>query len=63
MSAAKVNCTGGATLFSNKQLNLPVESTCALKVDILKSIGADVAFNYKEQDVNKVLAEHGPIDM
>lgn len=33
------------------------------KVDILKSIGADVAFNYKEQDVNKVLAEHGPIDM
>ena len=33
------------------------------KVDILKSVGADVAFNYKEADVNKVLAENGPIDM
>src|SRR5271156_2828740 len=37
MSAEKVNCTGGATLFSSKQLNFPVESTCALKVDMRKS--------------------------
>ena len=33
------------------------------KVEILKKIGVDVAFNYKEQDVAKVLEEHGPIDM
>ncbi len=29
------------------------------KVDYLKSIGADVAFNYKTDDENKVLAEYG----
>ena len=33
------------------------------KVAILKKIGVDVAFNYKESDVAKVLEEHGPIDM
>ncbi|CAL1714159.1 unnamed protein product [Somion occarium] len=33
------------------------------KIDLLKSIGADVAFNYKETDIAKVLAEHGPIDI
>ena len=33
------------------------------KVDLLKTLGADVTFNYKEQDVASILAEHGPIDM
>ena len=33
------------------------------KVDILRSIGVDVPVNYKEQDVEAVLREHGPIDM
>lgn len=33
------------------------------KVEFLKSIGVDVAFNYKKNDVNKVLSESGPVDM
>jgi hypothetical protein len=33
------------------------------KIAILKSIGIDVAFNYKEPNVEAVLREHGPIDM
>lgn len=35
----------------------------AKKVEIMKSAGVDVAFNYKEQDTFAVLKEHGPIDM
>ena len=33
------------------------------KVKIMKSCGADVAFNYKTEDTFKVLKEHGPIDI
>ncbi|KAG6834172.1 hypothetical protein H0H93_011401, partial [Arthromyces matolae] len=33
------------------------------KVDFMKSIGADVAFNYKTTDTAEVLAKEGPIDM
>ena len=33
------------------------------KVDFVKRIGADVAFNYKTDDTEKVLSEHGPIDV
>lgn len=33
------------------------------KVEFMKSIGADVAFNYKTKDINGVLAKEGPIDM
>ncbi|KZT42581.1 alcohol dehydrogenase [Sistotremastrum suecicum HHB10207 ss-3] len=33
------------------------------KVEYLKSIGTDVAFNYKTADVAKILKEHGPIDV
>ncbi|TFK65221.1 NAD(P)-binding protein [Pluteus cervinus] len=33
------------------------------KVEYMKSIGVDVAFNYKTTDVKKVLEEHGPIDI
>ncbi|KAJ8474584.1 hypothetical protein ONZ45_g15904 [Pleurotus djamor] len=33
------------------------------KVEFMKSIGVDVAFNYKTTDTTKVLEEHGPIDI
>ncbi|EJD41682.1 NAD(P)-binding protein [Auricularia subglabra TFB-10046 SS5] len=33
------------------------------KVDYLKSLGCDVAFNYKEEDVSDVLKREGPIDI
>ena len=29
----------------------------------MKQVGADVAFNYKTTDTEKVLREHGPLDM
>ena len=35
----------------------------AEKVEIMKSIGVDVAFNYKTEDTNEILKKHGPIDM
>ncbi|EKM57159.1 uncharacterized protein PHACADRAFT_208297 [Phanerochaete carnosa HHB-10118-sp] len=35
----------------------------AVKVKIMKDVGADIAFNYKEQDTAKVLEDHGPIDI
>jgi NADPH-dependent curcumin reductase CurA len=33
------------------------------KIDWLRHIGADVVFNYKDQDALSVLSTHGPIDM
>lgn len=33
------------------------------KVEFIKSIGADVAFNYKTQDTAEVLKKEGPINM
>ncbi|GHJ90132.1 hypothetical protein NliqN6_6534 [Naganishia liquefaciens] len=33
------------------------------KVEFLKELGADVAFNYKTTDAKKIFAEHGPIDV
>ncbi|CAE6439988.1 unnamed protein product [Rhizoctonia solani] len=33
------------------------------KVDFLKSIGVDVGFNYKTQNIAEVLAKEGPIDI
>ncbi|KAJ7839151.1 hypothetical protein B0H14DRAFT_2787905 [Mycena olivaceomarginata] len=33
------------------------------KVEFLRSIGADVAFNYKTTPVAKALKEHGPLDL
>jgi len=33
------------------------------KIKILKDIGVDVAINYKTEDTEKVLREHGPIDI
>ena len=35
----------------------------AEKVEIMKSAGADVAFNYKKEDTFTVLREHGPLDV
>ena len=33
------------------------------KVQFLKEIGADVAFNYKTTDTSEVLAKEGPVDV
>ena len=33
------------------------------KVEFVKFLGADYAFNYKKEDVVKVLEKEGPIDM
>jgi NADPH-dependent curcumin reductase CurA len=33
------------------------------KVEFMRSIGADVAFNYKKTPVAAALSEHGPIDL
>lgn len=33
------------------------------KVDFVKSLGADVAFNYKEQNTREVLEKEGPVNM
>lgn len=33
------------------------------KVQFLKDIGVDVAFNYKTTDTNQVLEKEGPVDM
>jgi NADPH-dependent curcumin reductase CurA len=33
------------------------------KVEFLKSIGTDVAINYKKDDLPSILAREGPIDM
>ena len=33
------------------------------KVDLLKKVGADVAVNYKTEDLETVLRQNGPIDM
>lgn len=33
------------------------------KLEFLRSIGADVVFNYRETSVDSVLKEHGPVDM
>ena len=35
----------------------------AEKVEIMKSAGADVAFNYKATSYEEVLAKHGPINL
>jgi NADPH-dependent curcumin reductase CurA len=33
------------------------------KVDFLKRIGVDVAFNYKKTDTREILAKEGPINL
>ncbi|KAJ8514994.1 hypothetical protein ONZ45_g7523 [Pleurotus djamor] len=33
------------------------------KVKLLQDLGVDVAFNYKNSNMNEVLAQHGPIDI
>ena len=33
------------------------------KVEFVKRTGADVAVNYKTDDTEKMLSEHGPIDV
>ncbi len=35
----------------------------AEKVQFMKDIGADVAFNYKTESTDEILEKYGPIDM
>ncbi|EKM60518.1 uncharacterized protein PHACADRAFT_110008 [Phanerochaete carnosa HHB-10118-sp] len=44
-------------------LKIIASAGSAAKVEIMKDCGADVAFNYKEQDAEAILSEHGPIDI
>ncbi|EKM60524.1 uncharacterized protein PHACADRAFT_167865 [Phanerochaete carnosa HHB-10118-sp] len=44
-------------------LKIIASAGSAAKVKIMKECGADVAFNYKEQDAREILSEHGPIDI
>ena len=47
----------------NPKIKVIASAGSSDKIEILKTIGVDVPFNYKEQDTEKVLREHGPIDM
>lgn len=47
----------------NPNLKVIASAGSPEKIAILKEIGVDVPFNYKEQDTAAVLREHGPIDM
>lgn len=33
------------------------------KVQFMKDIGVDVAFNYKTESTDEILKKHGPLDM
>ncbi|GJE93492.1 NADP-dependent oxidoreductase [Phanerochaete sordida] len=44
-------------------LKIIASAGSADKVKIMQDAGAEVAFNYKEQDTFKVLREHGPLDI
>ncbi|KAJ7118541.1 hypothetical protein C8R43DRAFT_1137280 [Mycena crocata] len=46
-----------------KGLKTIASASTDAKVEFMRSIGADVAFNYKTTSVAAVLAEHGPIDL
>ncbi|KAJ6533898.1 hypothetical protein DFH09DRAFT_1369943 [Mycena vulgaris] len=48
-----------------KQAGLKVIASAGsdAKVDFIKTLGADVAFNYKTTDTREVLAKEGPIDI
>jgi hypothetical protein len=48
---------------NHPQLKIIASAGTQSKLDFMKSIGADVVFNYKTKDPATVLAEHGPIDM
>ncbi|KAH8102036.1 NAD-P-binding protein [Cristinia sonorae] len=48
---------------TSPHLKIIATAGSAEKVELCKKAGADVAFNYKEVDVTKTLAEHGPIDI
>ncbi|KAJ7053776.1 hypothetical protein C8F01DRAFT_1260401 [Mycena amicta] len=49
-------------LCKNKGLRVVASASTDDKVEYIRSIGADVAFNYKTTSVASALAEHGPID-
>lgn len=47
----------------NPGVKIVASAGSAKKVEILKGIGADVAFNYKDEDTFTVLKKEGPLDM
>lgn len=47
----------------NPHVKIIASAGSAAKVDIMRSVGADVAFNYKEEDPADVLRREGPLDI
>ena len=47
----------------NPDIKIIASAGSVEKVNIMKAVGTDVAFNYKEEDTYDVLKRHGPIDM
>lgn len=46
-----------------KGLKVIASAGADVKVEYMRSLGADVAFNYKTTPIAKVLQEHGPLDL
>jgi len=53
----------GYAKYLNPNIKMIASTGTDYKVDLLKSMGVDVAVNYKKEDLNHVLKDHGPIDM
>lgn len=52
-----------AQLAKAKGLKVIASASSQDKIDFMKSIGVDVAFNYKTEKIADVLAKEGPIDI
>ncbi|TCD71607.1 hypothetical protein EIP91_007354 [Steccherinum ochraceum] len=63
--SAAAGCVGATVAQLAKAEGLKVIGSAGTdeKVEFLKSIGVDVAFNYKKVDTNEVLKKEGPIDI
>ena len=48
---------------ANPKLKVIASAGSKEKVEFMKSVGADVAFNYKEQSTASILDSEKPIDM
>ena len=49
--------------YKHPHLKIVASAGSPEKLDLLKEAGADVVFNYKTENLDKVLAANGPIDM
>ena len=45
------------------RMNVIASAGTSEKVEYMRSLGADVPFNYKTESITSVLAQHGPIDV